>query len=137
MLLDAMTRKPKWCGAPHFSQASQSSGRRGERQKLKGRRAERMKTSGAQRWRATENRFVTTTGIQSHKPAPSAAATRRYLTERREETEQWRAIAAAELVSAGVTRTHQGRRRKGGRGGGSRPVRRAGFVVLCHSGKRG
>lgn len=34
--------------------------------------------------RATENRFVTTTGILSHKPAPSAAATRRHLRERRE-----------------------------------------------------
>lgn len=47
-----------------------------------------MRTSRAQRWRATENRFVTTTGIQSHKPAPSAAATRRHLRERRGEKEQ-------------------------------------------------
>lgn len=69
-----------------------------------------MKTSGAQRWRATENRFVTTTGIQSHKAAPSAAATRRHLREKREETEQLRAFAAAELVSAGVSGTHRDRR---------------------------
>lgn len=112
MLLDAM--KPKWCRNPSLQSGYAESDGRGERQEAKARRAERMRTSRAQRWRATENGFVTTTGIQSHKPAPSAAATRRHLRERREETEQLRAFDAAQLVSAGVTGNSPGQEMKGG-----------------------
>lgn len=75
-----------------------------------------MKTSPAQKWRATENGFVTTTGIWSHKPAASAAATRRHVREGRAETEQLRGFAVVELVFAGVSGNSPGQEMKGGPG---------------------
>lgn len=111
-----MTRKPKWRRAPRFSQATRCSGSRGERQKSKARRAEGMRTSWAQRWRATENRFGTTTGIQSHKPAPSAAATRRHLRERRGEKEHFESIRSGRTGVCRCSGELTGQEMKGGPG---------------------
>lgn len=106
MLLDAMTQKLKWCGAPHFSQAAQ------ERRKTDVKRTESREDENF--WSSEMARNRESVCDHHRNPEPQActehSSHQETLRERREEAEQLRAFTAAELLSAGVTGTHQGSR---------------------------